>query len=204
MPDETSEQTQEQASGQDAGEAGGETAGEQTGGEQTSQSQSEQVEDLPQWAQTMIKELRDESATRRRELKAQREAEQAKLAEAGNFKALAEQNAARVAELEPFQERAEALEKMIRDENKARINQIPEAMRGLVPTDYPPEKLAAWLTTNMPKLTRTPAPDLDAGAAGGSGRTQVSLTAEERALAAQFNISPEDYAKAKGGGATPT
>jgi len=195
-----SEQTTEQDAGQDAGAAGGTTTGEQAAGEQASSAQSERVEDLPEWGQRIIRELREENATRRQEVRRQQEAEQAKLAEAGNFKALAEQHAARVAALEPFQERAEALEKMIRTENTARINQIPEAMRGLVPTDYPPEKLAAWLTANMAKLARTPAPDLDAGAAGSSGRAAVALTAEEQALAAQFGLKPEDYAKAKNGG----
>ena len=98
-------------------------------------------------------------------------------------------------DLAPYRERADALESMIRDSNKSRIESIPEDMQPLVPTDYAPEKLASWLDANLSRLTKPIAPKLDGGASG-SG-SAISLTDEEKQVARDTGVSFEDYAKYK-------
>ena len=154
------------------------------------------IEDLPEWAQDLIRQTRDEAAQRRIALKQQQEdarkREQARLAEEGKWKDLAETREQELAEVKPFQERAEALEKMIRKSNEARIEKVREDMRGLIPTDYAPEKLSSWLDTNWERLVAQPAPNIDAGAGGGSGQS-VKLTVDEQAMAKAWDMTPEQY-----------
>jgi|SaaInl7_200m_RNA_FD_contig_91_292297_length_4265_multi_5_in_0_out_0_7 hypothetical protein len=161
---------------------------------------SNRIEDLPQWAQDLIRETRDEAAQRRIALKTEQEAarkrDQARLAEEGKYKELAETRAQELANLQPFQERAETLEKMIRTSNEARIEKVREDMRGLVPTDYAPEKLSGWLDANWERLLAQPAPNIDAGAGGGSGQ-RVQLDSSEQELAKKMGMSPEEYTKFK-------
>lgn len=158
------------------------------------------VDDLPSWAQDMIRGLRDEAASRRVALKKHeeeaRQREQQRLAEQGQWRELAESRAKELSDLQPYRERAESLESMLRDSNKRRIEQIPEDMRALVPTDYAPEKLASWLDANISRLTKPIAPRLDGGATGGSGNT-MTLTDEEKQVARATGMSLEDYAKYK-------
>jgi phage I-like protein len=158
------------------------------------------VDDLPSWAQDMIRGLRSEAAERRVALKKyeeeSRKREQERLAEQGKWRELAESRASELSELQPYKDRADTLETMIRDSNKSRIETIPEDMRALVPTDYAPEKLAGWLDANMSRLTKPIAPKLDGGASGGSGST-ISLTDEEKQVARSSGMSLEDYAKYK-------
>ena len=147
-----------------------------------------------------IRETRDEAAQRRIALKTEQEAarkrDQARLAEEGKYKELAETRAQELANLQPFQERAETLEKMIRTSNEARIEKVREDMRGLVPTDYAPEKLSGWLDANWERLLAQPAPNIDAGAGGGSGQ-RVQLDSSEQELAKKMGMSPEEYTKFK-------
>jgi len=159
-----------------------------------------QIEDLPQWAQKMIRETRKESAARRVALtnaeNASKLREQQSLAEQGNYKTLAEQRALEVAGLTPYKDRVDALETLIRAGNEARIKQVPEALRTMIPAKYAPEELSAWLDANMLNLQPRRAPDLDAGA-GGAGKAAVPLTDAERGVAARMGLTPEEYAKHK-------
>lgn len=146
--------------------------------------------------------VNDESAKRRHEVKrlndeleALRVANQARLEEQGNFKELASQYQNKLANLEPVAQRAESLEAMIRESNQRRIDSVREDMRPLIPSDYAPEKLAAWLDANLSRLTAPIAPDLDGGRAGGGSK--ISLTDQERAIAAKFGLTPDEYAKGK-------
>ena len=157
------------------------------------------VDELPSWAQDMIRSLRSEAAERRVALKKyeedSRKREQERLAEQGKWRELAESRASELSDLQPYKDRADTLETMIRESNKSRIETIPEDMRALVPTDYAPEKLAGWLDANMSRLTKPIAPKLDGGASG-SGST-ISLTDEEKQVARASGMSLEDYAKYK-------
>lgn len=172
---------------------------QQAGQEATPQSnptgtqQPGRLEDLPEAAQKMIKELRQEAASYRVELRKLQEAQQQRLAESGNFKELAEQRAAELAALQPFKEQAETLEKMIRESNTSRINSVREDMRALTPVDYSPAQLAKWLDANLTRLTTPPAPNIDAGAGQGGGTAVVRLTDEQKQMAARFGMTEAQY-----------
>jgi phage I-like protein len=159
------------------------------------------IDRLPKSWQLEIKKLRAEAAERRVALDrveaAAREREQKALAEQGNFKAIAEQHAATIAALTPAKERMESLEAMMRAGNEARIGQLPETSRGLVPTDYPPERLSAWLDANWLLLQARRAPDLDAGAGAGGGGSVARLTEDEKAAARRSGMTDEQYSNAK-------
>ena len=137
-----------------------------------------------------IKELRDESATRRIALKEEQEKH---LAEQGKWKELAEQRAAELEQLSVYKEQAEALSSTIRQSNEARIQKIREDMRPLIPTDYSPERLATWLDANERLLMTPSAPDIDAGAGMGGAGKALKLTPEQKAIAKKLGISEEKY-----------
>lgn len=122
-----------------------------------------------------------------------------KLAEEGNFKTLAEQAQAEAESLRGYKDRASALEAVIRESNDGRVKRVPEAMRSIVPTEYPPEKLQAWLNANESLLTKAPPPNYDAGAGngGGSGSRQPELSEEEKSMASLMGLTPEQYTQAK-------
>lgn len=125
-------------------------------------------------------------------------AQQRQLAEQGNYKALAEQHAAEIARLKQIEERANALEAIMRKSNEARIKRVPEQMRSIIPVEYTPEKLQDWLDANEALLTKPPAPDFDAGASGsGGGSRTPELTSEEKQMAQLMNLTPEQYVKQK-------
>jgi hypothetical protein len=159
------------------------------------------VERLPELLQRPVKALRQEAGKwrtqYRQEQEETRKREQARLAEEGRYKELAETQAREIADLAAHKERAESLDKLFREMNQKRIEQIPETMRKAVPMKYAPEELANWLNDNWAMLTQKPAPDLDAGAGGSGGNTPVRLDEEERQIAAKFGMTPEQYAKMK-------
>lgn len=169
------------------------------------------VSGLPEWAQkrfadleARLSDVNKESASRRHRLaelettlKGLSESQQKRLAEQGNYEELARQRAAEVETLKPYEERAKALEGIIRASNEARIGQVREDLRALVPGDYAPEKLATWLDANWQRLTAKIAPDLDAGA-GAASRKAVSLSEDERATARRFGMTDEQYINARG------
>lgn len=145
-------------------------------------------------------EAKRAATTHEQRLAAIEAARKKKLEEDGNY---AELLKAREAELETYRpkaERADVLEQMIRQSNERRIEQIPEGMRSIVPLDYPPEKLSAWLDASAGLLSKPSAPDIGAGAgASGSGSVSKVSDGDIRAarLASQFgwDIKPETLAK---------
>jgi hypothetical protein len=168
------------------------------------------VSGLPEWAQkrfadleARLSDVNKESASRRHRLnelettlKGLSESQQKRLAEQGNYEELARQRAAEVETLKPYEERAKSLEGIIRASNEARVGQVREDLRALVPGDYAPEKLATWLDANWQRLTAKIAPDLDAGA-GAASRKAANLSEDERATARRFGMTDEQYISAK-------
>lgn len=156
---------------------------------------------LPPVVQEYIKELRQESAARRKELESFRseasQREQQRLKEEGRWKELAEKLQAEKAQLVPYEERAQTLEKKIRASNDARIVRVPEDLQTLIPMDYPPERLSEWLDANWERLTVKPAPNLDAGAGNGGSGKHVTLTDDERQLARKMGLTDEQYIEGK-------
>lgn len=155
------------------------------------------MDDLPPTAQAYIRELRDEAKKTRLEKeaadKARKEAEQVALAEQGNWRKLAEDRAAELAKLTPYQEQATNLLKIINDNNAQMIAQIPEDMRDIVPP-LAADALNAWLVKNLPRLARKQAPNIDAGAgSGGSG--MAALTDDDRLAMKVGGMTEEQYRK---------
>lgn len=128
-------------------------------------------------------------------IKAMEDAQRKRLEETGNYAEVAKRYQSELESLKPIAERAQSLEAIIRESNEARLGAIPESYRNLVPTDYAPEKLQAWLNANESLLKRAPAPSLDAGAGANSAPSDsVRLTAEQKALAKRFGLSEDEYA----------
>jgi len=156
---------------------------------------------LPEWAQKRLKAVNDESAARRVKLKEQEE--RIKALEQDRQQRLTVEEKLREAEanavgLMQYKDRAAALEAMIQAQNNAAIANIPEDMRGLIPTDYTPERLASWLTANAGKLSRPKAPSLDGGAGvGDRGQDEAVLTDDERAMARRFGLTEKQVLAAK-------
>jgi hypothetical protein len=104
-------------------------------------TQPNTVEELPAWAQKLIKEANAEAAKHRKEkADAAIQSEQAqaeKLKQQGEFKTLAEQREARIKELEPqldtVNQRLERFNKLTLDRAKAEIKDWPEKVAALLP-----------------------------------------------------------------------
>jgi hypothetical protein len=127
-------------------------------------------------------------------LAAMEAAQRQQLEKSGNFEELARQRASEIENLKPLAEKAQTLEGIIRESNEARVQQIPEAMRGLIPTDYSPAQLQGWLNANQKLLTQTPPPSFDAGA-GVDSPAASRLSPEQKAMAKRFGLSDEEMLK---------
>lgn len=187
--------------GDDATDSGSAEQAESASNENDPETLKKQLESL----QARLKEVNDESAGRRHRineleerLQSFQQAQKKKLEEEGNWRELARQREAELEAIKPYQERAEALEAILRQNNEARIAQLPETMRQIVPQGLTPEKLGEWLDTAAPILAKPVAPNIDAGAgSGSSGGSTPKLTPEEKAIAAKTGMSEADYAKWK-------
>lgn len=121
------------------------------------------VEELPPWAQSMIKELRTENASRR---KAVTEAEKAaalaaekQLEQQAEWKTLAEQRAAKVQELEPLQGKLAAYEKLLGTQLDAELKAWPKEVLELAPANADMLTRLEWVARSRPlaeKLMATP------------------------------------------------
>lgn len=150
-----------------------------------------------------VKELRNEAASYRVKAKEleqkQKEAEDARLAEQNEWKTLAEQRAAEVEALKPYQQRYSDMVESVAESNTRRIASIPENMRQLVPDYDDPLKVATWLDANSQLLAKPIAPSLN-GSAGNIVRPgEPVLSAEELEFARKMNITAEEYQKNKRG-----
>ncbi len=99
-------------------------------------------ESLPQDIQDMITGLRTENKDKRKAIDAieaeKKLAEEQKLREQGEFQKLAEQHQARVRELEPVQERYNALAELVNEQIKTQVSDWPEEVKSLVPDKKTP------------------------------------------------------------------
>jgi len=122
------------------------------------------------------------------------QAQKTRLEEQGNYQELARKYQADLEAVRPVAERAQALEAIIRDSNEARVQRIPEQQRGLIPVDYPPERLQAWLNANEALLVRPPAPDYNAGAgANGESVPSKTLSDAERRMAKLIGVTDAEF-----------
>jgi hypothetical protein len=159
------------------------------------------VDSLPEWAQKIIKDTREESKQRRIALenaeKEKQRLENERLQEQGKYKEISEKQAAELTPLKVQAERAALLETAITENNDKRVSRIPETHRGLVPADYTPEKLSKWLDANEALLIKPTAPQTDAGAQGTPTNNAPKLNAEEQTYARMAGMSDEEYLKFK-------
>lgn len=153
---------------------------------------------LPPEAQREIETLRGENANTRKKLRdqeeANRKADEKRLTDAQEWQKLAEQRAARLAELEPLQGKLSAIEEQTKTTNEKRIAAIPADLRGLVPSGYDPLTLRDWLDANQSVFTSRRAPEMGAGASGDGGGTGKGskLTPEQIALARSMGLNEKD------------
>jgi len=159
---------------------------------------AENIDDLPSWAGTLIRELRSESKQRRlknKELEeAHRKKEQERLEQQGEYKKLAEELTAELIELRPLKDKYQTRIEQDIEHNAAVIEAVPESLKSIIPTDYAPDKLRQWLDTNVQKLTQPTAPNIDAGAGVGAARVKRTvLTPEQKMMAKYSNMTEEDY-----------
>jgi len=129
--------------------------------------------------------------------KAAQEAEEKRLKEAEDYKALYEQAQARIAELQPKAESAETAHATLKEVLAAQIETIPENRRSLVPEALSTEQQLAWIAKNRSLLAKAQPFNIGAGAKGGSGENVVDLSNEDLAIAKKIGMSTEDYAKYK-------
>ena len=164
-----------------------------------------EIKDLPPEIQGYIEELRRENAKHRTEKKraedAARKAEEDKLTAQAEWKTLAEQRAARLAELERVAEQKEAIESAFNAGLEARLKAIPEDKRKRlvepVRKTMSALEFAAWLDANEGDLKAVRPPNFDGGAGSQSATKTVDLTSEELEIVRKTGISPEAYAKRK-------
>lgn len=151
-----------------------------------------------------VEKLRQEAAsyrTRAKELEEarQREEEQ-RLVDQKKWQELAEKRKRELEEALGYKERLNGMLATLAERNAARIEQVPEDMRNLIPEYDDPAKLAQWLDTSWAFLTsaKPAAPSLNGGAGTSAPRVNsVALTDDELKVAAAMGIKPEDYAKWK-------
>jgi phage I-like protein len=100
--------------------------------------------------------------------------------------------------LKPKAERTDALEATLKIYLQSEIESLPQDISDLIPEGDVTTQLA-WIKRAKanPRLYRTPAPNTDAGAVGDPKPPGVKLSDTERALAAQFGMTEEQYAKFK-------
>ena len=150
-----------------------------------------------------VQQLRQEAASYRTKLKefeeSQRKAEEERLTQQQEWQKLAEQRAAEIEALKPYQERYTAVVEAIKAGNEKKLEAIPDNMKSLIPPIEDPATLGQWLDANWQILTgKPPVPSLNGGAGQAPPRTSsVSLTDAELQMAAKMGISAEDYAAAK-------
>jgi len=106
------------------------------------QQQRTTMDSLPPDIQDYIRDLRKESENNRKALEAkiqaEKQAEEARLKEQGEFKALAEQRETQLKELEPVKSRYDQLSTLLADQIKAQIKDWPKEVKDLLPSDDTP------------------------------------------------------------------
>jgi len=172
-------------------------------------SETQNLEALPQWARDAISKANREAASYRTKNKdaqeklkaqeeAQRKADEARQAEAGEYRPLYEKTKAEADGLREKAKRAEEIETTFTGMLQKRLDAIPEQLRKRVPEFADPLQTMAWLDANADLFSQRTAPNLDPGAAGDTGKGgSTKLTATELMMAKKMGMKPDQYAKRK-------
>ena len=129
--------------------------------------------------------------------KALREAQEARLKEKEDYKALYEQTTSKLSELEPKAQQLEAYQETLQSVLNAQIADIPEELHALIPEEMSVQQKLAWIARNRAYLMKPAGPDIGAGTRGAGGESAYKLTTEEKQAAKLFGLSDEEYVKYK-------
>lgn len=128
----------------------------------------ERVDQLPDWAQREIAELRKENANHReakqKAADAATKAEEQRLEAERKFEELAQQRQARIAELEPIADRYNALAAKLTAEMEAEIAKLPDEIKNMRPAGADLDDLIDWT-----ERAKTLAAKMTAAQAAGAG-----------------------------------
>jgi ribonucleoside-triphosphate reductase len=154
--------------------------------ESTSSSQTENSEHMI--PKSRFDEVNNKYRTLAQELEElranQQKARETELIEQNRYKELYEEAQRNLQGLQGVQSEAEKYKQQVQATNKARIEQIPEEKRSLIPDFDDPIKLGAYLDLNFSQLVAQPkpkAPNLDGGSGSGGG-SDIGLTAAQQAV----------------------
>lgn len=165
----------------------------------------------PEQTDAYIKQLREEAKQNRLAAeaasaqllvfqKAQEKAEADRLAEQGKFKDLYEKTQTDLQKRTTEAEQASAYRDAFKASLDARVAQIPEGMRSLVPDSMEPIALSQWLDKNAALLSNRKPPPMDPGAGGsgaaGGGKV-LPATPADIAMAANFRMPVAEWMKQK-------
>ncbi len=128
---------------------------------------------LPSDVQAYIKSLRDEAKQTRLEKEAVEKQrlkdESARLEAAKEWEQLAQQRAAKLAEVEPKAAELEAMQQFLQEQVDRRIAALPEQWRSAVPEEYTnPRSILAWLDKNERLFRAQTPPNIGAGTQPGA------------------------------------
>lgn len=129
-----------------------------------------------------------------------READEKRLKEQNDYKTLYEQSQQELEALKPKVQFAEQAETTLKNVLAARIKDLPESARKLVPVKMSVQDQLDWLAENGALLMKPAGKDIGAGAQGGGspeGNGAANLTPDEQVMAKDWNVPAEDYAKHK-------
>jgi len=147
------------------------------------------VEELPEWAQGLVKELRKENAARRKAeeeaTKAAQAAQEADLAQRQEWQTLAEKRKAELEALQPKAAAYEALAAELSAEVRAEIAKWPAEVRGMAPDEGADlAALRAWAKKARPLAEQLAAKPATPG--NGPAPRPAAGTQAEEAARAQF------------------
>ena len=129
--------------------------------------------------------------------KAQQEAEKKRLEEANQYKELYEKTQAELTSLKPKAEQVDDYEKTLGELLTAQVAELPAEFQDVVPDGLTTKQKLDWLSKNKSKFMKAEPYDIGAGKRGTKPDKNTELTTEEKAVAARFGMTDEEYAKAK-------
>jgi DNA repair exonuclease SbcCD ATPase subunit len=128
--------------------------------------------------------------------KALKEAQEVRLKEKEDYKALYEQTTSELSELKPKAEQFEAYKETMQALFDAQVEEIPEELRALIPDELSVKQKIDWIAKNKRLLLKPVGPDIGAGQRGaGNSGSSVELTAEQKEVARRFGYTDDEYIK---------
>jgi F0F1-type ATP synthase membrane subunit b/b' len=144
------------------------------------------------------RKYKDADKAREAAEKALKEAQEVRLKEKEDYKALYEQTTSELSELKPKAEQFDSYQETMSKLLEAQIEEIPEELRSLIPDELSVKQKIDWIAKNKKLLLKPVGPDIGAGVHGsGGGGGTVKLTPEEQQAAHAFGYTDEEYAKYK-------